>query len=624
MRGARKFIYMGLACGAVALPATVMAQDDEGETEEIVVIATRTENPLSRIGSSVSIVTADDIARSQTVFVEDILRTLPGISVSRSGNVGAITSVFMRGASPGNTLVLIDGIEVNDAAAPGGAFNFGSLVTDNIERIEVLRGSQSLLYGSRALGGVINIITKKGAPGFQASGSAEYGAFGTVRANVNLSGGTGRFTFSLSGGIYSTDGISAADKRDGNTEKDGLDDYTVSGRFGARLTDFAEIDGHFRLVDSEAEFDTFDFGLGRVIDGDNLNDSTEFEGGGSLTLKLLDGMIEGIFKGGRWSLDRDSIENGTRNIASLGKRREFSFQGNLYAGDDNILTVGAEHEKILMDFTFFSPFGNFPTAGDANLDSFYGQYQTTLFDALTLTAGVRHDDHTTFGGATTFRFTGAYNDEGTGTTLRGSYGEAFKAPSLFDLFDPFSGNPDLLPEENESWDVGVEQRFLDGRVTAKATYFHVDTVNLIGFDFVLFRSANVNASRAEGVELSLEARPAAGFGFRANYTLTSTRDEATGQRLVRRPKHLANIEMSYSGEGRLSGSLGVTYSGKKLDNGGIVLDDYFLAEVRAAFRLTGNVELFGRIENLFDQNYQEVFGFGSPGIAAYFGLRLRK
>lgn len=624
MRGARKFIYMGLACGAVALPATVMAQDDEGETEEIVVIATRTENPLSRIGSSVSIVTADDIARSQTVFVEDILRTLPGISVSRSGNVGAITSVFMRGASPGNTLVLIDGIEVNDAAAPGGAFNFGSLVTDNIERIEVLRGSQSLLYGSRALGGVINIITKKGAPGFQASGSAEYGAFGTVRANVNLSGGTGRFTFSLSGGIYSTDGISAADKRDGNTEKDGLDDYTVSGRFGARLTDFAEIDGHFRLVDSEAEFDTFDFGLGRVIDGDNLNDSTEFEGGGSLTLKLLDGMIEGIFKGGRWSLDRDSIENGTRNIASLGKRREFSFQGNLYAGDDNILTVGAEHEKILMDFTFFSPFGNFPTAGDANLDSFYGQYQTTLFDALTLTAGVRHDDHTTFGGATTFRFTGAYNDEGTGTTLRGSYGEAFKAPSLFDLFDPFSGNPDLLPEENESWDVGVEQRFLEGRVTAKATYFHVDTVNLIGFDFVLFRSANVNASRAEGVELSLEARPAAGFGFRANYTLTSTRDEATGQRLVRRPKHLANIEMSYSGEGRLSGSLGVTYSGKKLDNGGIVLDDYFLAEVRAAFRLTGNVELFGRIENLFDQNYQEVFGFGSPGIAAYFGLRLRK
>ena len=622
MRGARYFILVGLACGAVALPATVMAQDAEDETEEIVVIATRTENPLSRIGSSVSIVTALDIARSQTVFVEDILRTVPGISVSRSGNVGAITSVFMRGASSGNTLVLIDGVEVNDAAAPGGAFNFGSLTTDNIERIEVLRGAQSLLYGSRALGGVINIITKQGAPGFQASGSAEYGSFETVRANVNLAGGTGRFTFSLSGGVFSTDGISAADKRDGNSEKDGLEDITVSGRASARLTDFAEIDGHFRFVDSEAEFDTFDFFLGRIIDGDNLNDATEFEAGGSLTLKLLDGMIEGIFKGGRWSLDRDSIENGERNIASLGKRREFSFQGNLYLGDDNVLTVGAEHEKIIMDFTFFSPFGNFPTAGDANLDSFYGQFQTTLFDALTLTAGVRHDDHTTFGGATTFRFTGAYNNQSTATTFRGSYGEAFKAPSLFDLFDPFSGNPGLLPEENQSWDLGIEQRFLEGRVLAKATYFNVDTVNLIGFDFVLFRSANVNASRARGVELSLEVRPVGAFSLSGNYTVTSTRDMATGERLVRRPKHLANLEVSYKGGGRLSGSLGVTYTGKKLDNGGIVLDDYFLAEMRAAFRLTGNVELYGRVENLFDQNYQEIFGFGAPGIAAFFGFRL--
>lgn len=624
MRGARKFIFMGLACGAAALTTTALARDEQDETEEIVVIATRTENPLSRIGSSVSIVTADDIERSQTVFVEDILRTVPGISVSRSGNVGGITSVFMRGASSGNTLVLIDGVEVNDAAAPGGAFNFGSLTTDNIERIEVLRGSQSLLYGSRALGGVINIITKKGAPGFKASGTAEYGSFGTVRANVNLSGGTGRLTYSLSGGVYSTDGISAADKRDGNSEKDGLDDYTVSGRAGARLTDFAEIDGHFRLVDSEAEFDTFDFFLGRVIDGDNLNDSTEFEAGGSLTLKLLDGMIEGIFKGGRWSLDRDSIENGERNIASLGKRREFSFQGNLYLGDDNVLTVGAEREKTVMDFTFFSPFGNFPTAGGANLDSFYTQFQTTLFDALTLTAGVRHDDHSTFGGATTFRFTGAYNNEATATTLRGSYGEAFKAPSLFDLFDPFSGNPGLLPEENESWDMGIEQRFLSGRVTASATYFNVDTVNLIGFDFVLFRSDNVNASRARGVELSLEVRPVGGLGLSANYTLTSTRDMATGARLVRRPRHVANVEVSYSGDSRLSGSLGVTYSGKKLDNGGIVLDDYFLAELRAAFRLTGNVELYGRVENLLDRNYQEIFGFGVPGIAAYFGLRLSK
>ncbi|MFQ5534629.1 MAG: TonB-dependent receptor plug domain-containing protein [Sphingomonadales bacterium] len=622
MQGVTNRLVLCGALGLAALPSLAVAQEREDEVEEIVVIATKTENPLSRIGSSVSVITSTDIEQRQAAFLDDILRTVPGVSVSRNGGVGGVTSIFMRGAASGNTLVLIDGVEVNDAAAPGGPFNFASLSTGDIERVEVLRGPQSLLYGSRALGGVINIITKKGGPGFQVSGSAEYGSFETFRGHVNVSGGVDRFTYALSGSAFSNDGISAADKKDGNSEKDGLENYTFSGRFNARPHEAVAIDGHVRINSSEAEFDTFDFFAGGIVDGDNLNDATEIEGGGSLTLDLFDGKFQGIFKGGRWSLDRDSFQDGERNIAALGKRQEFSFQGNVLFNADNILTVGAEHEKTSMDFTFFSPFGNFPTVGDANIDSFFGQFQTTVMDGLTMTAGLRHDDHSTFGGVTTFRFTGAYNLEQTGATLRGTYGEAFKAPSLFDIFDPFSGNLALLPEENKSWDAGVEQRLLDGRMTAQATYFDVDTKNLIGFDFATFTSANTAASRARGVELSLSAHPVEGLDIVANYTLTSTRDKGTGERLVRRPKHLANVEATYGTGGRFSGSLGVTYTGKKLDTGGITLDDHFVAEARGAYKVTDKIEFFGRVENLFDADYQEIFGFGTPGVSAFFGLRL--
>lgn len=616
-------------CGAAAMawsmPQTAGAQvggNDAAADEKMVVIATRTQNPLSMIGSSVSVISAEDIEEAQAVLLDDVLRSVPGLSISRNGGVGGVTSVFMRGASAGNTLVLIDGVEVNDAAAPGGAFNFNSLTTADIARVEVLRGPQSLLYGSRALGGVINIITKKGEPGFKATGSAEYGAFDTLRADASLSGGVERFTYYLSANIFTSDGISAADKADGNIEKDGLDDYTFSGRFAAIPTDFSKLEGHVRVVSSESAFDRFDFLVGGIVDGDNHSDATEIEGGGSLTVTLFDGKFEGIFKGGRWSLDRDSFANDIREIAALGKRTEFSFQGNIRFNEDNILTLAAEHEMTSMDFTFFSLFGDFATVGKDNIDSYFGQFQTSPIDGLTLTGGIRYDDHSTFGGHTTFRFTGAYKLDATDTILRATYGDAFKAPSLFDLFDPFSGNPDLQPEENNSWDVGVEQPFLDNRATLQATYFNVETKNLIGFDFTSFTSANINASRARGVELGLDARLGGNFDLTANYTLTSTRDKTSLDRLLRRPKHLANVNLSYAGSGPFRGSLGASYVGKKLDTGAVVLGDHFLLEARAVYRIGGKAELFGRVENLLDEDYQEIFGFGTPGISTFFGIRL--
>lgn len=620
-------LTLSLAIPAVAQPAAdgdEKDQDKDAVKEEVVVTATRTAMPLSKIGSSISVVTADDLKRDQAAFLEDALRSLPGISLSRSGNVGGVTSAFIRGESSGNTLVMIDGVEVNDPAAPGGPFNFGNLSTADIERVEVLRGPQSLLYGSRAIGGVINIITRDGQPGFQANGSFESGAFNSFRAQTTLSGGTERVTFRLSADGFRTDGISAADKRDGNTERDGLDQATVSTRLGIVLSSAAKIDAHVRVRDSNTDFDGFDFSTGRPVDANNVNDATSVEAGGSLTFESMNGALETIFSGARFSLNRDSLEDSVRTIASLGKRREFSLQSNLHLGSDAVLTVGLEREKTSMDFTFFSAFGNFPTAGAARINSAFGQFQITLDDVLTVTAGVRRDDHSTFGGATTFRFTGAIVVPGGDTIIRSSYGEGFKAPSLFDLFDPFTGNPGLLPEENQSYDIGIEHHFLKGRAMLRGTWFDTDSKNLIGFSFATFTSANTARSRARGVEIEASIELTESLRASANYTLTSARDKDLGSRLVRRPKNAASANLYYQGDGRLGGSLAVSYTGKKADTGGIRLDDYVLIEARATYRLWQGVSLFGRVENLLDKKYQEIFGFGAPGASVFAGLRMTR
>jgi len=587
--------------------------------EEIVVTATRTETPASKVGSSISVITADDLAKRQVVLVEDVLREIPGVAVTQTGGPGGVTSVFLRGGESSHTLVLIDGMEVNDSAGTGGAFNFNTLTADDIQRIEVLRGAQSTLYGSRALGGVINIITNRGRKGFRINGLAEYGSFSSGRGRLGLSGGSDRLTYSVTASGYSTDGISAADKRNGNSEKDGLDTYTLSGNFGARLNAHVLAQGQVRYVDSNNDFDAFDFTFG-VTDANNVAKSKEVTASGSLTVTLLDGHIEGIFRGGRWSLDRNSFEDRALTFTALGKRREFGFQGNVYINKNNTLTLGTEFENTNMNTGSFSPlFGNSLTQGQAGIDSYFAQYQTTLLDRLNLTAGVRHDDHSTFGGATTFHFSGALEIPETGTTIRASYGEGFKAPSLFRLFSSF-GNPDLQPERNTTWDVGAEQYLLDDRMTFKATYFDADTTNLITFSFATFAFANEEATRARGVELELRGQLIDGFEIIANYTLTSTRDKITGARLLRRPRNVASLELSYAPTGPFQGSIAITYTGKKPDTRG-PLPNYTLVKLRGSYRLSGHVHLFARVENLLDKTYQEVFGFGAPGIAAYGGLK---
>ena len=614
---------------------TVSAEEKVTILPDTVVTATFVPTKVEAVGSAVTVVTDEQIGKSQKRIVSEILREVPGLAVNRSGTVGSFTTIRIRGAEGNHTLVLIDGIEVNDPSG-GSEFDFGSLRAADIERIEVLRGPQSALYGSDAIGGVVNIITKQGSGPATAHFDLEGGSFRAGQVSAGLRGGGGDFHYSFGASAYTTDGISVAPKSEGNRETDGNDNGTVNIKFGFVPFDNLEFDFTGRYVNDTTEGDTQPAvaGIIRTVDSDSETRKIQRSGSARLKYSLYDGGWEHIIQVSENEEVADDTTNDATTFEADGEKIRFHYQTNILfdtpsvADGEHGLTFLAEHEKD-SQFTL-SAFSSSDTS-ITNL-GYVGEYRAGLWDKLFLTVAGRYDDNDTFKNATTYRLTAAYLLHDLEARLHGSFGTGVKNPTLFELFgstENFTGNPNLSPESSKGWDAGIERRLFSDRLILDATYFNNRITDLI--DGSGITSTNLNGtSKIQGLELTLDAKLSLELTITGQYTYTSTKD-ANGAELVRRARHIASLNMSYGFlADRANLNLGIDYTGKQSDiqfsnffaaKRTITLDDFVLLGVAGSYKLTDNIELTARLENLLDQEYQEVLGSDAPGIGAYVGVR---
>lgn len=629
----------------VFLPPAEAVEPQVGEVElleHIVVTATRTPTPSQNVGSDVTVITAEDIAQRQRMSVLDILRGVPGLNVVQSGGFGQQTSVFLRGANSNHTLVLIDGVEANDPSNPSGFFNFANLLVDNIERIEVLRGPQSTLYGSDAIGGVINIITKKGQGKPHATARVQGGSFGTFKVMGGISGGSELFNYSVTGSRLESSGISAADSRRGNSEEDGYHNTTVTSRLGLTPGSHFAFDFTLRYQDDYTEIDgsTVD-AMGRFSPIDDPNavlNAQQLYTRGQGRLTAFDGQWEQILavsftKYHRVNEDQPDPNNPFPFPGAFdGEKVKVAWRNNLRFVKNHLLTFGIATEVERMEVE--SPGSNLPRKG-VRTTGYYLQDQWSLWDKLFITGGVRLDDHSRFGAQVTERVTAALVLDRFGTKFRGSYGTGFKAPSLSQLFDDrFNSivkgvkfefnNPNLGPEESESWDIGIRQFLWDKRLSLDVTYFNNELTHLIQFQQVdpdKFQLINIAAAQVTGWEVVITLTPFEGLTLQGDYTEMQAKNKQTEEFLVRRPQHKAAFNANYQFLDKGNAHFQVLYVGNRQDVGNIRLPGYVLANLAISYNINENFQLFARVNNLWDAQYQEVFGFGAPGISGFGGVK---
>ena len=599
-----------LACAA-ALIAPLFAQaaaEDGATNDEIIVTGLRLPTPLAETGSSVSVITADDIELKGYAFALDALASAPGVTVNQNGAFGGVATVRIRGAGADQTLVLLDGVPMGDPSSVGGGYDFSVLDAADIDRIEILKGAQSTLWGSDAIGGVVNIVTKKPEEGFGGTLFAEGGSYHTYRGGASLSGAGEAGDFRLSASGVASDGVSKADAKDGNTESDGYDGLTFSGRGGLNLAHDIRLDAFARYMDGETDIDGFPPPDYTLADNDDTSKTRQVTTGGALHVPLFDGALKNMVQAGYTDIKRTGVYSGYESIYK-GDRLVLRYQGTAQIDKRNRLAFGAEREKI-------------KAAGEeTTTKSLFGLYELKPVETLTLSAGLRHDDHSRFGSATTARATAAFSPT-SWATLKGSWGEGFKAPTIFQLTASYGAlppNADLQPETSEAWDAGVD--LAGGVARLSVTYFYRDTENLIIYA-ATSRYENLDATTADGVETAVEFFLTDNLTLSANHAYIDARDADTGARQIRIPRHSGDLTLTYR-SGKVSGSTVLRYNGKELDNAyGGEVDEWLRVDLAASYALNDRIELYGRIENLFDAHYQEVLGYGTPGLSGYGGVRL--
>lgn len=620
------------------LASDVLAeQASDKDVEELVITATMVEQEQSRVASSITVVTKEEIKQKQHHTVLEVLRDVPGLDVVRSGGRGGSTSVFIRGGNSEHTLVMLDGIELNDPSSPNRVFNFADLSVDNIERIEILRGAQSTLYGSDAIAGVINIITKKGSKEPQVVFSSEAGSYETYTHNFSASKQLEDSYFSVAVSRQDSSGISAAAEDDGNLEDDEYQNTSFSARGGVELSESVQADMVFRYQEGKSDLDNAG-GLG----GDDLNrvlDNRVAAVGLDLGAKLFDGQLKQNYRVSYADHERkddndpDSLNLDFQRSRYDGSLFSLELQNVLSLNDTNALVFGVDWDREKAESSFFSdspvlgPFeNNFPKE-DANTAGYYLQHQLDLAAGLFSSAGLRVDDHSEFGSELTWRIAPGYTIESSGTTFRASYGTGFKAPSLSQLYSSF-GNPDLEAEEVKSIDAGIEQMFWDDRANFGFSYFYNDYDQLISFNPDTFVVENIAEATTEGFEVYAGVMLIDDLELSAHYTFTETEDKATSEELLRRPENKVSVKLSYDAE-PFSANLSVSYIGQREDNdfstfpaARVKLDSYTLVDLAASYRLCPYAEIFARVENIFDEDYQEVLGYGTLGAAGYGGIRV--
>lgn len=622
--------------GKVSQTATGNAPDQPLKYD-IVVTANRTDTPQQELGSTFTVITARQLERMQKGTVLDALRTIPELDVVQTGGAGGQASVFIRGAKSEHTLTLLDGVEINDPSTPGRSADLANLAVANIERIEIIRGPQSVLYGSDAMGGVVHIISKTGRGKLNGFLQGGYGSFNSFAENAGLSGGSGRANFSLGMTRSDTDGISAANKNAGNSEKDGYGATTVSGRLGLDPQRNIHADLILRYVDSRADMDNAG-GIG----GDDPNSTAaakQWSSRAQARFTLFDSRWEQTV-GFSVSRQERNYENGSDNdhpfdsdrSRYVGKMLRIDWQHRLRFVKGHALLAGIESEQEQGESDYHSqsawgPYDSLFERQTAHTLAGYVQDHVRLADGWFATLGARLDDHDHFGTKATFRIASTYRIRNSGTRVKATYGSGFKAPSLYQLYSLY-GDKALEPETSSGWDAGIEQSFRGERLILGATYFSNEFEQMIDFDSVNWKYVNIGAAKTSGLELSAVAHLGSAWTLSAGYTFTDAKDTASGENLLRRARHKANISASCSLGQKIDASLDMQYVGRRLDMDysawpatRVVLGDYLLANLALGYELSGRISLFTAIRNLGNAKYEEVLGYGTPGISASAGIK---
>ena len=587
---------------------------------------------IGQSGSAVSVITRDEIEQSSPTSVAGLLKTVPGVTVTQSGGPGGLAEVHLRGGESGHTLVLIDGVRVNDPSTANDEFDFSAISPDTIERIEILRGPQSSIYGSDAMGGVVNIITRKpsGAPSFSAT--VEGGSYGTHVERLSGGFAKGDFSLLMSGEHVATSGFSSVGNRD-HDEADGFDkwDGSISGRY-------APMDGprfEFGVTGTTGTSEYDDYGsTSAAANAKNTEDSSLVTGYGRFSFDSPDGHVKQSLTGFATVEHRRYDEPGSSAVYDYGSHTVGAeYQATMRAGALGQMLGGVRLEQEQADYTPTDLWGSTGFDATATRYALFAGDQISPIDHLFLTFSGRYDGQQAADGFLTGRFTTAYEIPATETKLRASLGTGAKRPTFFQkAWNLQNGvTTPLQSEKSIGGDVGIDQALFDGRLTLSATAFLSQFTNLLNFDSSLGGGyggyVNVGRATMQGVELAATAViiPSR-LTLAGSYTYTDARDATTGLLLARRPVHSGAATLTWTGRSGLEASLTATYVGDRFDGSGETtpMPAYTRFDLSTSYPLNPRTRIFGRVENLTNVTYQDPAGYNTAGLSAYVGLTWRQ
>jgi vitamin B12 transporter len=611
-----KALYPISAVLLASSPALVLSADNP--LEEVIVTSSRIEMPLRQVGTSVSVITEEDIQLRGFNSLYDVLRSQAGVSANNTGGAGGITSLQIRGEDGFRTLVFVDGIDISDTSGPQVSPRMEHLQSSGIQRVEILRGPQGLMYGSDA-GGVINISTAAAQQGLHGNAGAEFGRYGSQQLSAGIGGGNSTVDYTLTASDYETDGFNARDIDTTLRDDDGYQNTTVHGRLGFNASEKLRLQLVLRDVDTEGEYDncydsssySFSHDCNNEYEQQAWRVAADYSGE-HLTHQLS-------YSGS--TTERQAYTKGLPSFGSEGELTRLAYTGSVSGNSAAKLVYGIDLLNQSLDDGFFDR--------ERDQDSAYLEYQGEVGDGLFFTAGARYDDNEDYGSHTTWRTSAAYViDTSKGELkIRGSYGTGFRAPSLYEIAYndntyPPASEVKLEQEQSEGLDVGLTW-YGNNSLYLEASYFEQEVTDLIYFDMVNYSGYLQDDGEADssGVELMGEYPLSASWRVNGNYTYNDT-ETSDGSTRPRRPEHQANLGLSWSpGNGGLVIALHVRAARGASDVDGSAMDDYEVVYMNATWQATPGLELYGRVENLLDEDYQEVPTYNTSQAAFYAGAR---
>ena len=596
-----------LLFNSIILQAQVI--DDTSKPDEIIVKSTRSNSNVYQLGSSVEIISAEEIKKNSFNFVSEALQTSSGVYVSQTGSFGGTATVRIRGASSDQTLVLIDGVPISDPSSPGGGYDFSSLLTSNIDRIEILKGSQSTLWGSDAIGGVINIVTFENASIPNIHLNTEIGSFNTEKIGTDFNIANEHNSLFLSYDSYKSDGISKADKRDGNSEKDGVGSRAYLLKTNHNIFN-SEISSNINYRESDVDYDGYGFATG-VTDSDENTKGRQLNWSLLLRKAFLDDQLVNSILFGESEIDRKYYTNNILNFSAKGERKFIRYVGNYSLNDNNSFTFGFENEEVA-------------TSGvDFDTRSIFLLYETLISKNFGFSLGLRGDDRNNLASQETPKITAFYNlnDE---WRLRANWGEGFKLPTIFQSTFFCCGaekpNENLLPETSEGYEIGIDYKSNENFNKIGVTFFDQDISNMIDFSFSIGGYENIKKVYSKGVEVNFVSQLKDNITISGSFTKLDSENEF-GSRLSRLPEEKGNLNIDFSLGLKNNFYISLFYNGDEVDPRGEV-SDWFRSDLNFSRNISDKAKIYFKVKNIFDEEYQDIYGYGTEERSFSIGINL--